>query len=172
MPGTSRILVAALALSLGPLASVALAQAVVPPTTEPGAGPARPPSAGEPNLQTPNPKAADLGAYRGMLQTVEQQVRDSLAKVEGGARPTQTGAMSPDAIQLMQSVINAREAVGRAPASFENNPTFGEVSRHMRERFANLNRGRMEQSEVTEAGRDMLQSLQRLRAAVDSAGPA
>lgn len=172
MTGTARALagVAATLLWLGPLAPGVLAQAVVPPTPRAAPGEA-PPTAQLPNPQTPMPKAESLESYFGMLQTVGQQLADDLARVEAGARSTQTGAMSPDAIHLRRSVLAARDAIARAPESFEDNPVQSEAARHMRESSVTINRGRMEQSEMVDAAKDVQQWLERLRAEVGKAVP-
>jgi hypothetical protein len=168
-----RLLAAAPALCLALGLAPALAQ-----TPQPNAGgaaaPVHPPSARDNNPDTPTPGAADMPTYLGMLQKVENDLRQQISRVEQGVRPTQAGAESPDLIHLMQSAREAWQTAQRAPRGFAGTPAHDQAMREMRERFGEVGHGRPTgpASRDIESARAVLRSLEQLRQAASTAQPA
>ncbi|WP_424135389.1 hypothetical protein [Roseomonas chloroacetimidivorans] len=167
-----RLIAAAPMLCLALLAEVrAQAQNGTPqPNAAPRTAAPQTPSAANPNPDTPTPQAPDMQTYIGMLQKVSQDLRQEITRVEGGARPTQRGAVSPDVIHLMQTTREAWRTAERAPASFTGNPVYTETMQDMRHRFSSFlhEHPAAPPPQSLEAARGVLQSLEKLHQAATS----
>jgi hypothetical protein len=131
------------------------------------------PSVANPNPDTATPRAPDMQTYRGMLQKAMQDLRGEISRVEGGAAPTQRGAMSPDVIHLMQTARNSWQIAQRAPANFATSRAYDDAMQEMRHRVADISHERpsMPAPEALNAARGVLQSLEKLNQAVSTGQP-
>lgn len=181
MRAKTRLLAAAPALCLALCIAAVLAPALAPAlaqTPQPNAGgaaaPVHPPSARDPNPDSPTPGAPDMPTYLGMLQKAENDLRQQISRVEQGVRPTQAGAESPDLIHLMQASREAWQTAQRAPRGFAGTPPHDQAMREMRERFGEVGHGRPTGpvSRDIESARAVLRSLEQLRQAASTAQPA
>jgi hypothetical protein len=165
--------IAAPALYLVPGLAILLATALPPDARAQPATTEQRPSTANPNPDTPNPRAPDMPTYLGMLQRAEQDLRQEISRVEGGARPTQPGAMSPDVIHLMQTARSSWQIAERAPEGFAGNRAHTEAMQAVRQRVSQIDHERptMPAPQAVEMARGVLQSLESLRQAASAAQP-
>lgn len=132
--------------------------------------PAEQPSAANPNPHTATPQAPDMQTYVGMLQRASRELRQEISRSEGGARPTQPGAASPDTIQLMQKTRDAWQVAERAPQGLSGTPVYDNAMREMKNRFADIVQGHpaVPHGQSLDAARGVLQSLETLERAAST----
>ncbi|MFC7736532.1 hypothetical protein ACFQX4_11910 [Roseomonas sp. GCM10028921] len=135
--------------------------------------PAEQPSAVNPNPHTATPQAPDMQTYVGMLQRASRELRQEISRAEGGARPTQPGAASPDTIQLMQKTRDAWQVAERAPQPLSGMPVYDNTMRDMKQRFADIvhSHPALPHGETLNAARGVLQSLETLEQAATTGSP-
>ncbi|MBP0443323.1 hypothetical protein J8J14_00905 [Roseomonas sp. SSH11] len=134
------------------------------------ATPGQAPTVADPNPHTPTPRAPDMPTYLGMLEKAEQDLRQQIARTEGGVQPTQNGAMSPDIIHLMQVARNSWQIAERAPQPFAGGDAHTRAMQEMRHRVSEIDHQRptLPPPEAISAARGVLQSLESLRQAAAS----